>query len=117
MWLSDVSVKRPVFATVISLVLVAFGVLSFRDLTVREQPDDVPPVVQVQTSYPGASAEVIESRITPVLEGELSGIEEEKTIRSASRDGTASVTVEFPLDRSLGQAANDGPARAWPILR
>ncbi|HEX6992813.1 MAG TPA: efflux RND transporter permease subunit [Gammaproteobacteria bacterium] len=117
MWLSDVSVKRPVFATVISLVLVAFGVLSFRELTVREQPDVVPPVVQVQTSYPGASAEIVETRITQVLEGELSGIEGVKTIRSASRDGQAQVTVEFELDRDLDEAANDVRDRVSRILR
>ena len=56
MWLSDISVKRPVFATVLSLMLIAFGILSFRDLTVREYPDVVSPVVQVQTTYAGASA-------------------------------------------------------------
>lgn len=117
MWLSDVSVKRPVFATVISLVLVAFGVLSFRDLTVREQPDVVPPVVQVQSSYPGASAEVIESRITQVLEGELAGIEGVKSIRSASRDGSANITVEFQLDRDLDEAANDVRDRVSRVLR
>jgi multidrug efflux pump len=102
---------------VISLVLVAFGVLSFRDLTVREQPDVVPPVVQVQTSYPGASAEIVETRITQVLEGELSGIEGVKTIRSASRDGQAQVTVEFELDRDLDEAANDVRDRVSRILR
>jgi len=117
MWLSDVSVKRPVFATVISLVLVAFGVLSFRELTIREQPDVVPPVVQVQTSYPGASAEIVETRITQVLEGELSGIEGVKTIRSASRDGQAQVTVEFELDRDLDEAANDVRDRVSRVLR
>ncbi|HEX7080496.1 MAG TPA: efflux RND transporter permease subunit [Gammaproteobacteria bacterium] len=116
MWLSDVSVKRPVFATVISLVLVAFGVLSFRDLTVREQPDVVPPVVQVQTSYPGASAAIIETRITQILEGELSGIEGVKSIRSTSRDGQSSVTVEFELDRDLDEAANDVRDRVSRIL-
>jgi multidrug efflux pump len=107
MWLSDVSVKRPVFATVISLTLVAFGALSFRDLTVREYPDVVQPVVQVSTSYPGASAEIIETRITQVLEGELSGIEGVKTIRSTSRDGQASLNVEFELTRDIDEAAND----------
>ena len=117
MWLSDVSVKRPVFATVISLVLMAFGVLSFRDLTVREQPDVVPPVVQVQTSYPGASAEIVETRITQVLEGELSGIEGVKTIRSASRDGQANVTVEFELTRNIDEAANDVRDRDSRVLR
>ena len=116
MWLSDISVRRPVFATVISLVLVAFGVLSFRDLTVREQPDVVPPVVQVQTSYPGASADIVETRITQVLEGELSGIEGVKIIRSTSRDGQANVTVEFELDRDLDEAANDVRDRVSRIV-
>ncbi|HEY8519245.1 MAG TPA: efflux RND transporter permease subunit [Gammaproteobacteria bacterium] len=117
MWLSDISVKRPVFATVISLMLIAFGVLSFRDLTVREQPDVVPPVVQVQTSYPGASAEIIETRITQLLEGELSGIEGVKSIRSTSRDGQASLTVEFELDRDLDEAANDVRDRVSRVIR
>ena len=75
MWLSDTSVKRPVFATVLSLMLLAIGALSFRDLTVREYPDTVQPTVQVQVGYPGASSEIIETRITQVLEAELSGIE------------------------------------------
>ncbi|MBN1238919.1 MAG: efflux RND transporter permease subunit [Gammaproteobacteria bacterium] len=117
MWLSDISVKRPVFATVLSLILVSFGILSFRDLTVRESPDVVPPVVQVQTSYPGASAEIVETRITQVLEGELSGIEGVKTIRSTSRDGQANVTIEFLLDRDLDEAANDVRDRVSRVLR
>jgi multidrug efflux pump len=116
MWLSDTSVKRPVFATVISLMLVAFGALSFRDLTVREYPDVVQPVVQVQTTYPGASAEIIESRITQVLEGELSGIEGVKTIRSTSRDGQASLNVEFELARDIDEAANDVRDRVSRII-
>ncbi|MDH3234991.1 MAG: efflux RND transporter permease subunit, partial [Alphaproteobacteria bacterium] len=107
MWLSDISVKRPVFATVISLTLVAFGLLSFRDLTVREYPDVVQPVVQVSATYPGASADIMETRITQVLEGELSGIEGVKSIRSTSRDQQASLNVEFELDRDLDEAAND----------
>ena len=116
MWLSDVSVKRPVFATVISLMLVAFGALSFRDLTVREYPDVVQPVVQVSTSYPGASAEIIETRITQVLEGELSGIEGVKTIRSTSRDGQASLNVEFELTRDIDEAANDVRDRVSRVI-
>lgn len=107
MWLSDVSVKRPVFATVISLMLIAFGALSFRDLTVREYPDVVQPVVQVSASYPGAAADIIETRVTQLLEGELSGIEGVKTIRSTSRDGQSSLNIEFELDRDLDEAAND----------
>jgi multidrug efflux pump len=117
MWLSDISVKRPVFATVLALLLVALGALSFRDLTVREQPDTVAPTVQVQVSYPGASAEVVETRITQVLEAELSGIEGVKTVRSTSRDGQASVTVEFYLDRNLDEAANDVRDRVSRVSR
>ena len=104
MWLSDTSVKRPVFATVLSLMLIALGALSFRDLTVREYPDTVAPTVQVQVSYPGASSEIVETRVTQVLEAELSGIEGVKTIRSSSRDGQSQITVEFYLNRSLDEA-------------
>ena len=107
MWLSDISVKRPVFATVLSLMLLALGALSFRDLTVRENPDTVQPTVQVQVGYPGASAEIMETRITQVLEAELSGIEGVKAIRSQSRDGQSSLTVEFYMNRNLDEAAND----------
>ncbi len=117
MWLSDTSVKRPVFATVLSMLLVAIGALSFRDLTVRENPDTVAPTVQVQVGYPGANAEVIETRITQVLEAELSGIEGVKNIRSQSRDGQASLTVEFYLDRNLDEAANDVRDRVARVSR
>src|SRR5918993_2092448 len=117
MWLSDTSVKRPVFATVLSMLLVAIGALSFRDLTVRENPDTVAPTVQVQVGYPGANAEVIETRITQVLEAELSGIEGVKNIRSQSRDGQAAVTVEFYLDRNLDEAANDVRDRVSRVSR
>lgn len=117
MWLSDISVKRPVFATVLSLMLVAIGLLSFRDLTVREQPDVVPPTVQVQVGYPGASAEIVETRITQVLEGELSGIEGVKSIRSTSRDQQGQLTVEFDLSRNLDEAANDVRDRVSRVVR
>ena len=117
MWLSDTSVKRPVFATVLSMLLIAIGALSFRDLTVRENPDTVSPTVQVQVGYPGANAEVIETRITQVLEAELSGIEGVKNIRSTSRDGQASLTVEFYLNRNLDEAANDVRDRVSRVSR
>jgi len=117
MWLSDTSVKRPVFATVLSLMLVALGALSFRDLTVRENPDTVQPTVQVQVGYPGASAEIIETRITQVLEAELSGIEGVKSIRSQSRDGQSSLTVEFYMNRNLDEAANDVRDRVSRVSR
>jgi multidrug efflux pump len=117
MWLSDTSVKRPVFATVLSMLLVAIGAMSFRDLTVRENPDTVAPTVQVQVGYPGANAEVIETRITQLLEAELSGIEGVKNIRSQSRDGQASLTLEFYLNRNLDEAANDVRDRVSRVSR
>ncbi len=107
MWLSDTSVKRPVFATVIALTLVAFGVLSFSVLPLREYPDITPPVVSISTSYPGASSAVVESRITTVIEDQISGIEGVKSIRSSSRDGGAFINLEFDLDRDIDDAAND----------
>ncbi len=117
MWLSDTSVKRPVFATVLSLMLTAVGALSFRDLTVRENPDTVSPTVQVQVGYPGANAEIIETRVTQLLEAELSGIEGVKNIRSSSRDGQASITVEFYINRNLDEAANDVRDRVSRVSR
>ena len=75
MILSDVSVKRPVFATVLSLMMVAFGVMSFSQLPLREYPDTSPPVVSISTSYPGASAEIIETQVTEPIEDQINGID------------------------------------------
>ncbi|MEM1433180.1 MAG: efflux RND transporter permease subunit [Pseudomonadota bacterium] len=116
MWLSDTSVKRPVFATVISLLLVAFGTLAFLALPLREYPDISPPVVSVTTAYVGASAEIIESRITEAIEDQISGIEGIKIIRSTSRDEQSSVNIEFDLSRSIDQAANDVRDRVARIV-
>ena len=107
MRLSDISIKRPVFATVMSLLLIVIGVMAFSRLTVRELPAIDPPIVSVDVSYPGASAAVVETRITQLLEGALSGIEGINTIESSSRNGRASVTIEFTLRRDIEAAAND----------
>ena len=107
MMLSDISVRRPVLATVLSILLIAFGILSFRELTVREYPDIVPPVVSIMTTYPGASAAVVETRITELLESAVSGIEGIKTITSRSLDGRSNISVEFGLDRDIDEATND----------
>ena len=107
MWLSDISVKRPVFAAVIAMLLVAFGALAFDRLAVREYPDISPPIISATVTYPGASAEVVESRITQILESEVSGIEGVKSIDSKSVDGMSSISVEFSLDRDIDGAAND----------
>ena len=107
MFLSDVSVRRPVLATVLSALIVAFGVLSFGSLPLRELPDVDPPIVTVSTTYPGASSAVIESRITKPLEDRLNGIEGLRTIESTSSDGASNITIEFHLSRELEDAAND----------
>ncbi|MDP6673813.1 MAG: efflux RND transporter permease subunit, partial [Gammaproteobacteria bacterium] len=107
MWLSDVSVKRPVFATVIALLLVAFGVLAFNGLEVREYPNISAPVVSVNVNYLGASAAVVESRITQILESQVSGIEGVKSIDSKSVDGRSTISVEFSLGQDIDSAAND----------
>lgn len=116
MWLSDTSVKRPVFATVISLVLVAFGILSFNYLPLREYPDINPPVVSISTTYPGASSDVIETRITQLIEDQISGIEGIKIIRSSSRDERSDINIEFNLDMDVNQVANDVRDRVSRIV-
>src|SRR5690625_1486229 len=107
MWLSDISVKRPVFATVIDLLLVAFGLVAFDRLSLREYPDIDPPIISIRTEYIGAAAAVVESRITKIIEDSIAGIEGVKTITSSSRDGVSNVQLEFHLSRDIDAAAND----------
>ena len=107
MLLSDISVKRPVFATVMSLILIVLGVVSFTKLPLRELPDVDPPVVSVNTTYTGASAAVVESRITQVLEDAISGIEGVDLITANSRTGSSGINIEFNLSRDIESAAND----------
>lgn len=107
MKLSDISIQRPVFATVLSLLLIVLGVMAFQRLTVRELPAIDPPVVSVEVSYAGASAAVVETRITQLLESALAGIEGINTIESSSRNARASVTIEFSLERDIEAATND----------
>lgn len=116
MIISDISVKRPVFATVISLMIVAFGALFFRELPLREYPDTSPPVVSVQTNYPGASAQVIESRVTRIIEDQISGVEGVESISSSSLDGSSRISVEFDLGRNIDQAANDVRDRVSRVI-
>ncbi len=107
MMLSDVSIRRPVFATVLSLMLVVLGLIAFARLPLRELPNIDPPVVSVDVTYPGASAGVVETRVTQVLEDALSGIEGVETIQSQSRNGRSSITLDFSLNRDIEGAAND----------
>jgi len=107
MILSDISVKRPVLATVLSLILVVFGVISFQRLSLREYPDIDPPVVTVDVNYPGAPANIVETRVTKLIEERIAGIEGIEFIESSSQDGESEVTIEFSIDRDIDAAAND----------
>jgi multidrug efflux pump len=107
MQLSDLSVRRPVFATVIAILLCVVGAVAYMSLSIREYPDTDPPVVSVQTIYTGAAASVVESRITQVLEAQLAGIEGILAISSRSRDGQSEITIEFSPGRDIDSAAND----------
>ncbi len=107
MMLSDIAVRRPVFAAVAAIVLCVVGLAAFFFLPVRELPDVDPPIVSVNTSYAGASAEVIESRITEPIEQQIAGIQGVERINSTSRDGRSNVNIEFSLDRDIDDAAND----------
>ncbi len=107
MMLSDVAVRRPVFAAVAAIVLCVIGAAAFFFLPVRELPDVDPPIVSISTSYAGASAEVIENRITEPVEQQIAGIQGVERITSSSRDGRSNVTIEFSLDRNIDDAAND----------
>ena len=116
MILSDLSVKRPVFASVISLLLLVFGLVAFNGLPLREYPDIDPPVVSVETVYPGASANIVETQITQLIEERIAGIEGIRSISSSSEDGRSVVTIEFGTDRDIDGAANDIRDRVSAIL-
>jgi multidrug efflux pump len=107
MTLSDLSVRRPVFAAVAAIILCVVGFASFLSLPVRELPSVDPPVVSVTTNYRGASAEVVEERITQVIERQVAGIQGIDRVQSRSRDGNSQINISFTLDRNLDQAAND----------
>src|SRR5690554_944710 len=107
MMLSDLSIRRPVFATVMSLLLMVIGIMAFSRLTLRELPAIDPPIVSVDVNYPGASAAVVETRITQVLEDAVSGIEGIDILQSRSVNGRSAVTMEFSLNRDIEAAAND----------
>src|ERR1700709_670547 len=107
MSLSSVSKKRPVLATVLSVVIVVFGVIGYNFLGIRDFPSVDPPIISVSTSYSGANADVIESQITEPLEKSINGVPGIRNISSTSSVGTSNITVEFDLDADLETAAND----------
>ena len=107
MSLSSTSINRPVLAIVMSLVIIIFGVIGFRYLSIREYPSVDPPIITVSASYTGASADVMQGQVTEPLEEALNGIAGIKNLTSNSRDGRTQITVEFDLDADLESAAND----------
>ncbi len=107
MKLSEIAIKRPVFATVMSLTIILVGYISFTRMPVREYPESDPPIVSVSTFYRGASPSVVETEITDVLEDQFSTIESIKTISSSSQEQGSIITIEFELSRDVDEAAND----------
>ncbi len=107
MFISEISVKRPVFAAVISLLLVTFGIVSFSKIPLREYPDIDPPIVSIDTIYEGASANIVETRVTELIEERIAGVEGIRTINSVSSDGRSRITIEFNIARDIEAAAND----------
>jgi multidrug efflux pump len=105
--ISELSLRRPVLATVLNVVIVLFGIIGFTFLGVRDYPAIDPPNINVRTSYPGANADIIESQITEPLEKAVNGIQGIKNITSSSSQGTSSINVEFNLEVDLEAAAND----------
>ncbi len=107
MFLSDLSVRRPVLTTVFSLFIVLLGIISFANLPVREYPDIDSPVVTVTTVYDGANPRVIETEITDLIEEELTSVEGIRTVSSSSREEVSSIVIEFDLNRDLDLGAQD----------
>lgn len=107
MSLSDVFIRRPVFTTVLSLLIILLGVISYERLIIREYPNIDEPIVTVSTSYSGANAEIIETQVTKPLEDALSGIEGIDVMTSNSRAGSSQITMRFNLNRNIDLAAND----------
>ena len=117
MLISETCIKRPVFATVLSLVVLLIGVMSYSRLTVREYPNIDEPIVTVDTVYTGASAEIVESRVTKPLEDSLAGIEGVDVISSISRSERSQITVRFRIERNADSAAADVRDRVSRVRR
>src|SRR4029077_1964836 len=111
MFLSRISIQRPVLATMMNLVLILFGIIGLSRLPVRELPDIDPPIVSVTTVYPGASAKLFETERPERLEEVINNIEGIKTLRSESREGVSVIGIEFDLSRGIDIAAQDVRAR------
>ena len=107
MFLTDLSIKRPVVASVMSLVLVIFGLVTFQEIPTDELPDVQPPVVTIQTEYRGASAEIVDTQITQKIEDFVGGTPGLETIDSFSEDESSRITLTFETNLNLDDVAND----------
>ena len=110
-------IKRPVFASVCSLLIILIGLVGYISLPVQEFPTIDPPLVSVRTNYPGASPEVVETEVTEILEAEINGVEGVKTLTSSTREGSSSINVEFKLSRDIEAAAQDVRSRVSRAMR
>ena len=117
MYITDVSIRRPVVAWVMSLILIVFGIFVFSKLPVRELPDGLqPPVIQIKVDYKSASAPIIDQEVTQVIEDVVGGAEGIKNIDSSSENGSSTINVEFNTDIDLDNAANDIRERVARIV-
>ncbi|TAH34282.1 MAG: efflux RND transporter permease subunit, partial [Alphaproteobacteria bacterium] len=107
MQITSTMIKRPVFTTVINLLVLLIGVMAFERLSIREYPNIDEPIITVDAKYPGASAEIMESRVTQIIEDSVSGIEGIEVMSSISRSESSQITVRFRIDRDVDDAAND----------
>jgi multidrug efflux pump len=117
MGLPSLSLRRPVFAIVMNVIIILFGIIGYTFLGVREYPSIDPPVITVRTNYTGANADIIESQITEPLENAINGVQGIRTISSASNQGSSNITVEFDLSADLETAANDVRDKVSQALR
>ncbi|MDH4107641.1 MAG: efflux RND transporter permease subunit [Gammaproteobacteria bacterium] len=116
MLISDLSVRRPVFAAVISLILVIVGLMAATTMPMREYPDVQQPIVSIDTRYRGAASDIVERRVTQIIEDQVAGISGIEKMSSASYDERSSITLEFSSDRDIDGAANDVRDRVSRIL-
>ena len=107
MSLSEFFIKKPVFCTVLSVFLIILGLLSLNKLPLRQFPDIERSQITIDTLYPGASSNIIETKITEIIEGQISGIDGIESISSVSRDGRSKITIEFIASKEINEAAND----------
>jgi len=115
--IASFSIKRPVFASVLSITIILFGVVGFNMLGLREFPSVDPPIVTVSTSYVGANADVISTQITEILEESINGIAGIRTLTSSSSDGRSNISVEFNIGEDMEAAANDVRDRVSRVIK